>query len=141
MQVYHGSWMDHELLISRIRPEVKVIVSEANDDDSVRDHDPRGSLATFNFVPSRSAPSFVLISSSFTIAPSLATGNRSNLVAQCCYFEWSLRSRSSRPTSPFLPRFPLRIPSTQPRSPSQGRPPAGHLPSWISPAMPSSLPL
>ena len=29
------SWMDHELLISRIRPEVKVIVSEANDDVSV----------------------------------------------------------------------------------------------------------
>jgi hypothetical protein len=35
MQVYHGSWMDHELLISRIRPEVKAIVSEANDDVSV----------------------------------------------------------------------------------------------------------
>jgi hypothetical protein len=34
--------MDLELLISRIRPEVKVIVSEANDDVSVRDHDPRG---------------------------------------------------------------------------------------------------
>jgi hypothetical protein len=35
MQVYYGSWMDLELLISRIRPEVKVLVPEANNDVSV----------------------------------------------------------------------------------------------------------
>lgn len=46
-----GSWMDLELLISRIRPEVKVIASEANNDVSVRDRDPRGSQRSTSFHP------------------------------------------------------------------------------------------